>query len=120
MMLMNWLEVITALALVVTAVFSFCFWYARNRPNIIVKPNFTEGIVLAVITNEGLSHASNLQIKCSSLKVSRGSEQTLDVCVPAMYPTERYEYAVAASHHAVEFEPFDDLGGFGPSKPSLI
>ena len=107
MALVNWVELITAIALVTTAVFSFCFWYVQNRPNIIVKPNLTKGVTTVVITNEGLSHAKSLEIKSPTLKVPRDSEQTLDVRVPAMYPNERYEYFVAVSLKVVKFEPYE-------------
>ena len=103
----NWVELVTAGAVMATAVFSFCFWYVRNRPNIIVKPNLTDGVTTVVITNEGLSQAKSLEIKSPTLHVPRDSEQTLDVRVAAMYPNERYEYFVAVSLKAVKFEPYE-------------
>lgn len=100
-------ELVTAIALVCTAVLSFLFWYVANKPNIIVKPVFKSGSTTVVITNEGRIPAKSLRIMSSALKPVRDSDTTLDVLFPAMYPKEQIEYFVAPGHEAVKYEPYE-------------
>ena len=103
----NLVEIVTAAALVVATILSFCFWYVANKPNIIVRPKFQSGSTTIVITNEGRTPAKNLRIKSKSLSLRRDSKETLDICLPAMYPKEELEYYVAPGHQAVNYEPYE-------------
>ena len=103
----NLVEIVTAAALVVATVLSFWFWYVANKPNIIVRPKFQSGSTTVVITNEGRTPAKNLRITSKSLKLRRDSKETLDICLPAMYPKEEIEYYVAPGHQAVQYEPYE-------------
>ena len=100
-------EFVTAVALVSATVLSFWFWYVANKPNIIVKPTFKSSSTTVVITNEGRTPAKSLRIMSKSLKPFRGSEDTLDVRLPAMYPKEQIEYYVGPGREAVDYEPYE-------------
>ena len=100
-------EFVTAAALVCATLLSFWFWYVANKPNIIVKPTFKSGSTTVVITNEGRIPAKGLTITSDSLKPVEGSDETLNVRLPAMYPKEQIEYYVAPGRDAVNFEPYE-------------
>ncbi|MDE0492517.1 MAG: hypothetical protein OXH54_01140 [Acidimicrobiaceae bacterium] len=103
----NLVELATALILFGTLILTIRFWYATNRPNIIVKQVARANSAIIVITNEGLQSANNLRITCNTFKLSEDPDETFDIRFPAMQPKEQLEYFVAATHEAVKFPPYN-------------
>ena len=93
-------EYVTAGALVIATFFSFWFWYVANKPNVIIKPTLKSGSTTVVITNMGKSQAEDVRILSESLRLSRNSDETLDIRLPTMYPQEEIEYYVAPGSQA--------------------
>ena len=100
-------EYVTAGALVIATIFSFWFWYVANRPNVIIKPTLKSGSTTVVITNMGKSQAEDVRVSSESLKLSRHSDETLDIRLPTMYPQEEIEYYVAPGSQTVAQEPYE-------------
>ena len=102
----NLVELATAVILFVTLILTIRFWYAANRPNIIVKQVARANSAIVVIANEGLQSANDLRITCDSFKLSEDSDEPFDISLPAMQPKEQLEYYVAPTHEAVKFPPY--------------
>ena len=103
----DWVEIVTAGAIALATGLSFLFWYAASKPNVIVKPSWRSGVATVVITNVGKALAKDLRVSAESLPLGEGSDETLDICLPAMYPQEEIEYFVAVGNHAVNHEPYE-------------
>ena len=103
----NLVELATALILFGTLILTIRFWYATNRPNVIVKQVARASAAIIVIANEGLQSAKNLRITCDAFKLSEDSDESLDIRLPAIQPKEQLEYFVAATHEAVKLPPYN-------------
>ena len=103
----NLVELVTGGILLITLIFTFAFWYAANRPNIIIRSDPSDNSATIVIANEGLRPARNLTVTSDSFKLSKDTDQSFNRFLPVMYPKEQLEYYVAPGYEAVRLPEYE-------------
>lgn len=85
------------------------YWYIANRPSVVVRAKWEEGIAAVVISNEGRTAARDVDVRCPSMNLERHQTKGDDAYsrYPLLHPGQQIEYYVSGVSEAIEQGPYE-------------
>lgn len=84
------------------------YWYIANRPNVIARAKWEDGIAALIISNDGRTSARSVDIRCPSGNLPRYQTkgEVLHFHYALLHPGQHIEYFISGVNDAIEKGPY--------------